>query len=122
MNYIFHIMLVAAGAVLRVHYKSIKCNMFQFLLGSVSKYLGEVDIFSYMSEKLLPFYNSEKIIKIDRDFPKLSSQMHCHLFYGSQCRCLYISVFICSWQREAVCTEMSLARYVYLLISLFQNQ
>ena len=38
-----------------------------------------------MSKKFLPLYNSAKIIKIDRDFPKLWSQMYCHLFYGSQC-------------------------------------
>ena len=38
-----------------------------------------------MSKKFLPLYISAKIIKIDRDFPKLWSQMYCHLFYGSQC-------------------------------------
>jgi len=44
--------------------------MFQLLLGSV-RYLGEVGIVSYMSKKFLTLYNSSKIIKIDRDFPKL---------------------------------------------------
>jgi len=39
-----------------------------------------------MSKKFLPLYTSAKIIKIDRDFPKLWSQMYCHLFYGSHCR------------------------------------
>jgi len=49
-------------------------------------YLGEVDIFFiHEQKKFLPLYNSAKIIKIDRDFPKLRSQMYCHLFYGSQC-------------------------------------
>ena len=38
-----------------------------------------------MSKKFLPLYNSAKIIKIDRDFPKFLPQMHRHLFYGSQC-------------------------------------
>ena len=38
-----------------------------------------------MSKKFLPLYISAKLIKIDRDFPKLWSQMYCHLFYGSQC-------------------------------------
>jgi len=33
-----------------------------------------------MSKKFLPLYISEKIIKLDRDFPKLWSQMYCHLF------------------------------------------
>jgi len=35
------------------------------------QYLSEVDIVSYMSKKFLPLYNWAKIIKIDRDFPKL---------------------------------------------------
>jgi len=37
--------------------------------------------------KIFPLYNSGKIIKIDRDFSKLWSQMHCHLIYGLQCSC-----------------------------------
>jgi len=59
--------------------------MFYFHKVAYVHYLGEVDIFSYMSKKILTLYNSAKIIKIDRDFPKLWSQMYCHLFYGSQC-------------------------------------
>ena len=39
-----------------------------------------MDIFSYMSKKFIPLYISAKIIKIDWDFPKLWSQMYCHLF------------------------------------------
>jgi len=42
-----------------------------------------------MSKKFLPLYISAKIIKIDRDFPKLWSQMYCHLFYGSQGMCMF---------------------------------
>jgi len=33
-----------------------------------------------MSKTFLPLYISAKIIKIDRDFRKLWSQMYCHLF------------------------------------------
>ena len=33
-----------------------------------------------MNKKFISLYNSAKIIKIDRDFPKLWSQMYCHLF------------------------------------------
>jgi len=33
-----------------------------------------------MSKKFIPLYNSAKNIKIDQDFPKLRSQMYCHLF------------------------------------------
>jgi len=45
-------------------------------------YVGEVDIFHTRETKFIPLYNynSAKIIKIDRDFPKLWSQMYCHLF------------------------------------------
>ena len=59
--------------------------MFYFHKVAYVQYLGEVDIFSYVSKTFLPLYNSAKIIKIDQDFPKLWSQMYCHLFYGSQC-------------------------------------
>jgi len=54
--------------------------MFYFHKVAYVQYLGEVDIFSYMSKKFLPLYISAKIIKIDREFPKLWSQMYCHLF------------------------------------------
>ena len=60
--------------------------MFYFHKVAYVQYLGEVDIFSDMSKTFLPLYNSAQIIKIDRYFPKLWSQMYCHLFYGSQCR------------------------------------
>ena len=66
--------------------------MFYFHKVAYVHQLGEVDIFSYMSKKFLPLYISAKIIKIDRDFPKLWSQMYCHLFYGSQCTCWYLAV------------------------------
>ena len=60
--------------------------MFYFHKVEYVQYLGEVDIFHTWVEKFIPLYNSAKIIKIDRDFPKLWSQMYCHLFYGSQCK------------------------------------
>jgi len=46
----------------------------------VHYFIDEVNIFSYVNKKFLPLYNGEKIIKIDRYFPKLLSQMYCHLF------------------------------------------
>ena len=54
--------------------------MFYFHKVAYVQYLGEVDIFSYMSKTFLPLCNGAKIIKIDRYFPKLWSQMYCHLF------------------------------------------
>ena len=45
--------------------------MFYFHKVAYVHYLGEVDIFSYVSKTFIPLYNSAKIIKIDRDFPKL---------------------------------------------------
>jgi len=59
--------------------------MFYFHKVVYVHYLGEVDIFHIWAKKFLPLYNSAKIIKIDRDIPKLWSQMYCHLFYGLQC-------------------------------------
>jgi len=45
--------------------------MFYFHKIAYVQYLSEVDIFLHMSKTFLPLYNSAKIIKIDRDFPKL---------------------------------------------------
>jgi len=59
--------------------------MFYFHKVAYVQYLGEVDIFHTLNKTFLPLYNSAKIIKIDRDLPKLWPQMYCHLFYGSQC-------------------------------------
>jgi len=53
MNFMFHTMLDAAGVVLRVHYKSMKCDvliaMFYFhkVADMYIQYLGEVDIFTH---------------------------------------------------------------------------
>ena len=56
--------------------------MFYFHKVAYVQYLGEVDIFHTWVKHFFLFslYNSAKIIKIDRDFPKLWSQMYCHLF------------------------------------------
>ena len=59
-----------------------------------------------MSKKFIPLYISAKIIKIDRDFPKLWSQMYCHLFYGSQC--------IDSVQQQRIENGLQLSDDVYL--------
>ena len=45
--------------------------MFHFPKVAYVQYLGEVDIFSYVSKTFLPLYSSARIIKIDRDLPKL---------------------------------------------------
>jgi len=45
--------------------------MFYFHKVAYVQYLGEVDIFALMTKKFIPLYNSAKIIKIDRHFPKL---------------------------------------------------
>ena len=67
----FHTMLGAAGIVLRWHYKSMKCDVLFSQGIAYVHYLGEMDIFHTSAKKILPLYNSAKIIKIDRDFPKL---------------------------------------------------
>ena len=63
-------MLDAAGIVLRVHYKSMKCDIL-FSQGSVRTLFRRGGHFSYIRKKFLPLYNSAKIIKIDQDFQKL---------------------------------------------------
>jgi len=56
-----------------------------FLKVAHVQYLRVVDIVSYTSKKFLTFCSavqySAKIIKIDRDFPKLWSQMYCHFLW-----------------------------------------
>ena len=60
-------MLDVACNIQRVHYKSMKFDVFIFV-----RYLGEVEIFvMYIYKIFLPAYNSAKIIKINQDFPKL---------------------------------------------------
>ena len=61
----FHTMLDAAGIVLIVHYKSMKCE-FLFSQGSIRTLFRRGGHFSYMSKKFLPLYNRAKIIKIDQ--------------------------------------------------------
>jgi len=82
MNFMLHTML----DVLRVHYKSMKYDVL-FSQVSVRTIFRRGGHFSYMTKKCLPLYISAKIIKIDRDFPTLWSQMYFHLFMvHMQCR------------------------------------
>jgi len=59
MNFMFHSMLDAAGDVLRVHYKSMKCD-FSFSQGSV-QYLGKVDNFSHMCKNFFLLTTVQKM-------------------------------------------------------------
>ena len=71
MNFMFHTMLDAACNILRVHYKSMKCDV-SFSLGSESTlFIARWTFLSYVCKTILPAYNSAKSIKIDRDFPEL---------------------------------------------------
>ena len=72
-------MFDAAGVVLRVQDKIMKSDVLFHKVAYV-QYSGEVDIFHTWVKKILPLYNSTKIIKTDQDFSKLWSQMYCHLF------------------------------------------
>ena len=45
--------------------------MFYFHKVEYVQYLGELAIFHTCVKEFLPLYNSAKIIKIDRGFPKL---------------------------------------------------
>jgi len=61
-----------------------KCDVL-FSQGSVRTLFRRGGYFFIHEQKMSSSLHSAKIIKIDRDFPKLWSQMCCHLFYGSQC-------------------------------------
>jgi len=107
MNFMFHTMLDAAGIVLIVHYNSMKCDVL-FSQGSVRTLFRRGGyFFDTWANKFLHLYNSAKIIKIDRDFPKLRLQMYCHLFYGSQCIytfpkfVLYVRCITSFWDQNA---------------------
>ena len=65
MNFMLYTMLDATDVVLRVHYKSMKCDVL-FSQGTVRTIFRWGGHFSYMIKKFLPLYNSAKIIKIDR--------------------------------------------------------
>ena len=62
MNFMFHTMLDAAGNILRVPYKSMKCNV-SFSLGNVSTLFRWGGHFAKYCKTFLPAYNSAKIIK-----------------------------------------------------------
>jgi len=82
--------------------------------------LGAVDIFSYVSKIFLPLYISAKIIKIDRDFPKLWSQMYCHLFmvHSIHVLCVRRSKVHCSLEAGVrLHSEILLMRVVRGLVS-----
>jgi len=64
MKFTFHIILDAAGVILRVHCKSMKCDVL-FSQGSVRTLFRRGGHFSHMSKKFLPLFNSAKNIKID---------------------------------------------------------
>jgi len=77
------IQLDAVGNILRVQYKSVKCECdVSFSVGSISTLFrwGGHFCHVYVCKTFLPAYNNAKIIKIDQDFPELWSQMYCHLF------------------------------------------
>jgi len=66
MNFMFHTTLDAVGNILRVHYKSMKCNV-SFSQGSISTLLRWGEHVSHVC-KTLPAYSSAKIIKMKRVF------------------------------------------------------
>jgi len=70
MNFMFHTMLDAAGIVLRVHYKSIKCD-FLFSQGSVRTLFRRGGHFSYMSKKISSSLQQCKNYKNRSRFPKV---------------------------------------------------
>jgi len=69
MNFMFLTTLDAAGDVIRVHYKSMKCDV-SFSHGSVGTILSEANMF-HTCVKISSCLHSAKIIKIDQHFSQL---------------------------------------------------
>jgi len=114
-NFTHHTMLHTTGFVLKVHYK-VWNVMFYFHKVVYVQYLGEVGIFHTWVKKFIPLYNSAKIINIDREFPKLRSQMYCHLFYGSQCILVFRSFFF-NFLRLCLIVVLYISLFVVLYIA-----
>jgi len=66
----FRTMLDAVGNILRMHYKSMKCDVL-FSQSSESIYLGEWMCSSCICKNFIFAYSSVKLIKIEGVFPKL---------------------------------------------------
>ena len=84
MNFMLHAMLDATGVVLRLHYKSMKCDVLfsQGILCTIFRWGGH---FSYMSTKI---YSSLQQCKNYKNRSRLSKVMVTNVlppFYGSQC-------------------------------------
>jgi len=70
MNFMFHTMLDAAGVVLRVHYKSMTCDVL-FSQGSVHTMYRRGGHFSYMSKKISSCLQQCQNYKNRSRFPKV---------------------------------------------------
>jgi len=70
MNFMFHTMLHATGVVLRVHYKSMKCDVL-FSQGSVRTIFKRGGHFSYMSKKISSCLQQCKNYKNRSRFPEV---------------------------------------------------
>jgi len=119
MNFMLHTMPDATGVVLRVHYKSMICDVLfsQVSIRTVFRWGGH---FSYMSKKILPLWNSAKIIKIDPDFPKLWSQMYCHLFMVHSVHSYCSELFVVCWSLDVlelfvVCWSLDVLRQIWCI-------
>ena len=99
-----HTMLDATGVVLRVHYKSMKCDVL-FSQGSVRTIFRWGGYFLYRSKKFLPLYNSTNFMK---SIDILQS-------YGHKCTAafLWFTVYYHAMSRVVIKTERCLARTTY---------
>ena len=84
MNFMFHTMLDAAGVVLRVHYKGMKCDVLCSQGIVYVQYLGEVNFF-HTWVKIYSFLQQCKNYKNRSRFPKVMITNVLPPFYGSQC-------------------------------------
>ena len=79
MNFMFHTTLDAVGNILRVHYKSMKCDV-SFSQGSVSTLFRSGEHVFHVYVKCSSCLQHCKNYKSKRVFAELWSQMYCHVF------------------------------------------
>jgi len=90
MNFTFHTTLDALGKILRVHYKSMKCDV-SFSQGSVSTLFRRGEHVVCVCKNVVSAYSSEKSIRIKRVFPGLWPHCHVSVNHSVCTSCLKVS-------------------------------
>jgi len=95
MNFMFHSTLDAVGNILRVHYKSVKCDV-SLSQGSLSTLFRRDEHVFHVCVKLFYLLTAvQKLLKNQTSFSQLWSQMYCHIFMRhSVCKMLSLLILL----------------------------